>query len=140
MAVGKFRHEAGKQVFNFRFNHSAVYEFEKQHGGAAIGHLIPGTIAVSMCVDLMALSLTGLPGKEKTLDKKRRMVLKMLDDSTENIQYFQEKVLEGIGVMLFDKDELNEAKAAIGGSGDEDPDGDDDEDDEDPSDVDGTKS
>ncbi len=135
MAVGRFRHEVGKDVFHFKFDHNAIYEFEKQNNGVAIGHLVPGTVAVGMCVDLLALSITGLPGNEKTLEKKRLMVLKMMDRSKKSVQWFQEKVLEGIGVMIFD----DETRADAGMTDDK-SDDDDAETAEDPSHVDGTES
>ncbi len=136
MAVGRFRHQVGEDVFHFKFDHNAIYQFEKQNNGVAIGHLVPGTIAVGMAVDLLTLSITGLPGKEKTLEKKRLIVLKMMDRSEESVQWFQEQVLEGIGVMIFD----DETRADAGLTDDEDPDDDKAEPTEDPSTVDGTES
>ncbi len=137
MAVGKFRHEVGQDVFHFKFDHNAIYQFERMNNGVAIGHLVPGTIAVTMAVDLLALSITGLPGKPKSLDKKRLIVLKMMDRSEQSVQWFQEQVLEGIGVMIFD----DETKADAGlTDGEESDDDDETEPTEDPSTVDGTKS
>ena len=139
MAVGKFRHQNKNKVFHFRFNHEAIYEFEKMHGGAAIGHLIPGTISVGLTVELLALSITGLPGKDKKIELKRKIVLKMLDLAEENMTYFQEQVLEGIGVMIFNDEQM--AKIKSRGEDDENDDDDETEDEpEDPSTVDGSGS
>ena len=143
MAVGKFRYQTKQKngeisVFHFRFNHEAIYEFEKIHGGQAIGHLIPGTISVGLTVELLALSITGLPGKDKSIEAKRKIVLKMLDLATDNMTYFQTQVLEGIGVMIFDEEQMARVK---GGTVDDDDDDDDDaEEPELPSTVDGNES
>ncbi len=138
--VGKFtyetKHKNGEtSLFHFRFNHAAVYEFEKAHGGTAIGHLVPGTISVTLTVELLALSITGLPGKEKSIEAKRKIVLKMLDLATDNLTYFQEHVLEGIGVMIFNDEQMAKIR---GESDDDDDDGETEDEPEDPSTVDGS--
>lgn len=144
MPVGKLRYEAGDgKVWHFRFTNEVIYDYEKMNHGVSIGVLISqGTLSMMTVVDLLSLALSGLPGATKKLEKKRRLVLKMMDQASEKLPWWQEKVfVEGLGVVMMDEEQLSDVKEQIADAKDEDDDGDGDGEDtadaEDPSTTDG---
>lgn len=142
MPVGKLRYEASDgKVWNFRFTNEVIYDYEHMNHGVSIGTLISqGTLSMMTVVDLLALAVTGLPGATKKLEKKKKLVLKMLDQASEKLPWWQEQVfVKGLGVVMLDDEQLADVKEQIeeNRGDDDDEDGEDTADAEDPSTTDG---